>query len=85
MMLPAYVKPYVKSGKNDAVDAQVIREAVPRPTMRFVTMKSAEQQAESSLHRTCNLLAKQLTQLVNMIRSIGVSEIRHLPSSIASR
>src|SRR5690606_10395442 len=52
LMPPAYVKPYVKRGKNDAVDAEAICEAVTRPTMRFVAMKSTEQQAALSLHRT---------------------------------
>lgn len=70
LMPPAYVKPYVKRGKNDAVDAEAICEAVTRPTMRFVAMKSAEQQAALSLHRTRNLLVKQRTQLVNMIRGL---------------
>ena len=70
LMPPAYVKPYVKRGKNDAVDAEAICEAVTRPTMRFVVMKSAEQQAALSLHRTRNLLVKQRTQLVNMIRGL---------------
>lgn len=67
-MPPAYVKPYVKRGKNDAVDAEAICEAVTRPTMRFVALKSADQQADLSLHRARNLLVKQRTQLVNMIR-----------------
>jgi transposase len=70
LMPPAYVKPYVKRGKTDAVDAEAICEAVTRPTMRFVAMKSAEQQAALSLHRTRNLLVKQRTQLVNMIRGL---------------
>ena len=70
LMPPAYVKPYVKRGKNDAVDAEAICEAVTRPTMRFVAVKSAEQQAALSLHRTRNLLVKQRTQLVNMIRGL---------------
>jgi transposase len=70
LMPPAYVKPYVKRGKNDAVDAEAICEAVTRPTMRFVAMKSAEQQAALSLHRTRNLLVKQRTQLVNIIRGL---------------
>lgn len=70
LMPPAYVKPYVKRGKNDAVDAEAICEAVTRPTMRFVAVKSADQQAALSLHRTRNLLVKQRTQLVNMIRGL---------------
>lgn len=70
IMPPAYVKPYVKRSKNDAVDAEAICEAVTRPTMRFVAMKSTEQQAALSLHRVRDLLVKQRTQLVNMIRGL---------------
>lgn len=70
LMPPSYVKPYVKRGKNDAVDAEAICEAVTRPTMRFVATKSAEQQAALSLHHTRSLLVKQRTQLVNMIRGL---------------
>jgi transposase len=69
LMPPAYVKPYVKRGKTDAADAEAICEAVTRPTMRFVTIKSAEQQSVVALHRTRDLLVGQRTQLVNMIRS----------------
>ena len=70
LMPPAYVKPYVKRGKTDAADAEAICEAVTRPTMRFVPVKSPEQQAALSLHRTRDLLVKQRTQLVNMIRGL---------------
>ncbi|WP_380879984.1 IS110 family transposase [Sphingomonas sp. DBB INV C78] len=69
LMPPAYVKPYVKRGKNDAVDAEAICEAVTRPTMRFVAVKSREQQAALSLHRVRQLLIGQRTQLVNLMRS----------------
>ena len=69
LMAPAYVKPYVKRGKTDAADAEAIAEAVRRPTMRFVAIKSAEQQSVLALHRTRDLLVGQRTQLVNMIRS----------------
>jgi transposase len=69
-MPPAYVKPYVKRGKTDANDAEAICEAVTRPTMRFVAVKTAEQQAALSIHRTRALLVKQRTQLVNMIRGL---------------
>ena len=69
LMPPAYVKPYVKRGKTDAADAEAIAEAVRRPTMRFVAIKSAEQQSVLALHRTRDLLVGQRTQLVNMIRS----------------
>src|SRR4051795_13157237 len=67
LMPPAYVKPYVKRGKTDAGDAEAICEAVTRPTMRFVSIKSVEQQAALALHRTRDLLVRQRTQLVNMI------------------
>ena len=70
LMPPAYVKPYVKRGKNDAADAEAICEAVTRQTMRFVPIKSREQQAALSLHRVRRLLIKQRTQLVNMMRSV---------------
>lgn len=68
LMPPAYVKPYVKRGKNDANDAEAICEAVTRPTMRFVAVKTPEQQAGLAIHRIRDLLIKQRTQLVNMIR-----------------
>jgi len=68
LMPPAYVKPYVKRGKTDAADADAVCEAVTRPTMRFVPVKSPEQQAALSMHRTRDLLVKQRTQLINMIR-----------------
>ncbi|ACG77607.1 transposase, IS1111A/IS1328/IS1533 (plasmid) [Phenylobacterium zucineum HLK1] len=70
LMPPAYVKPYVKRGKTDANDAEAICEAVTRPTMRFVAIKSEQQQAALALHRTRDLLVKQRTQLVNMIRGL---------------
>ncbi len=70
LMPPAYVKPYVKRGKTDAADAEAICEAVTRPTMRFVPVKSRDQQAALSMHRTRNLLVKQRTQSVNMMRGL---------------
>jgi len=70
LMPPAYVKPYVKRGKTDANDAEAICEAVTRPTMRFVAAKSEQQQAALALHRTRDLLVRQRTQLVNMIRAL---------------
>jgi transposase len=69
LMPPAYVKPYVKRGKTDAA-AEAVCEAVTRPTMRFVPVKSPEQQAALSIHRTRDLLVKQRTQLINMIRGL---------------
>jgi transposase len=65
---PKYVKPFVKRHKNDAVDAEAICEAAQRPTMRFVTMKSEEQQAAGLVFRTRDLLVRQRTQLINAIR-----------------
>lgn len=86
LMPPAYVKPYVKRGKTDANDAEAICEAVTRPTMRFVPMKSLEQQAALALHRTRDLLVKQRTQLVNMIRGLlaefGIEIVRGLRHAI---
>jgi len=55
-MPPTYTKPYVKRGKNDAVDADAICEAMSRPGMRFVPIKSPEQQAMLMLHKTRELL-----------------------------
>ncbi len=69
LMPPRYVKPYVKRSKNDAADAAAICEAVTRPTMRFVAVKSAEQQSVLMLHRTRELLVRQRTMLVNAIRA----------------
>ena len=68
-MPPAYTKPYVKRGKNDAVDADAICEAMSRPGMRFVPVKGAEQQATLMLHKTRELLIKQRTMNVNALRS----------------
>ena len=65
---PAYVKPYVKRGKSDAVDAAAICEAVARPTMRFVEVKTPEQQAILSVHRTRDLIVRQRTQSINRMR-----------------
>ena len=68
LMPPAYTKPYVKRGKNDAVDADAICEAMSRPGMRFVPIKSPEQQATLMLHKTRELLVKQRTMSVNALR-----------------
>lgn len=65
---PAYIKPYVKRGKNDAVDAEAVCEAMSRPSMRFVPVKSLEQQAVLMLHKNRELLVKQRTMSVNAIR-----------------
>jgi len=69
LMPPAYVKAYVKRNKNDAADAEAICAAVTRPSMRFVPVTDAEQQAVLMLHRARNLLVRQRTMLVNALRA----------------
>jgi transposase len=69
LMPPQYVQPYVKRHKNDAADAEAICEAVTRPTMRFVPLKTSEQQSVLMLHRSRELLVRQQTMTVNAIRS----------------
>ena len=66
---PKYVKPFVKRVKNDAADAEAIAEAALRPSMRFVTIKTVEQQAALMLHRARETLTKQRTAIVNSIRA----------------
>jgi transposase len=90
LMPAAYVKPYVKRGKRDAIDAEAICEAVTRPTMRFVPIKSGEQQSAVVLHRTRDLLVRQRTMLANALRGhlgefgvIGAKGIRRLPELVA--
>jgi transposase len=70
LIAPTYVKPYVKRGKSDAADAEAICEAVTLPTMRFVAAKTPDQQATLSLHRTRDLVVRQRTQTINMLRSL---------------
>lgn len=69
LMPPAYVKAYVKRNKNDAADAAAICEAVSRPTMRFVAVKSAEAQSVLMLHRARHLLVRQRTSQISAIRA----------------
>jgi transposase len=73
-MPPAYVKPYVKRNKNDGRDAEAICEAVNRPTMRFVAVKSVEQQATLAVHTARALLVRQRTMLANSLRA-ALSEL----------
>jgi transposase len=68
LMPPAYVKAYVRRQKNDRADAAAICEAVQRPSMRFVPVKSVEQQAALMVHSARDLLIRQRTQLVNAVR-----------------
>jgi transposase len=68
-LLPAqYVRPFVKTNKNDAADAEAICEAMMRPTMRFVPIKEEKQQEILVIHRVRELLIRQRTQLINAIR-----------------
>ncbi len=69
LMPPRYVKPYVKRNKNDMADAEAICEAVTRPTMRFVEIKTPEQQSVLMLHRTRHLFVRQRTTLINALRA----------------
>src|ERR1700726_127637 len=91
-LMPAKdVKAYLKRNKNDAADAEAICEAVRRPTMRFVQIKSAEQQGQLMQHRTRDVLIRQRTQIINALRAhlaelgivaaqgnAGVNELRPL-------
>jgi transposase len=70
LMAPQFVKPYVKTNKNDQADAEAICEAVSRPNMRFVPIKSIEQQDILSIHRVRQRLVKNRTALVNEIRGL---------------
>jgi transposase len=89
LMAPQFVRPYVKSQKNDAADAEAICEAVTRPSMRFVPIKSVEQQAILAVHRVRQGLVKLRTAQVNQIRSLlaeyglvmprGIENLRQVP------
>jgi len=90
LMAPQFVKPYVKTNKNDAADAEAICEAVTRPNMRFVPIKNGEQQAVLSLHRARQGFVKARTAQANQIRGLlseygivipqGIRHIaKHLP------
>ncbi len=67
---PAYAKAYVRRNKNDPADAEAICEAVSRPSMRFVAIKSEAQQAAAGIHRVRDILMKQHTMLRNQLRSL---------------
>lgn len=95
LVAPQFVKPFVKSNKNDALDAEAICEAVTRPSMRFVPIKAVAQQDLQSLHRVRARLVKSKTALANEIRGLlleygipirrGISQLRtELPKIIAS-
>ncbi len=89
---PQYVEAYLKRGKNDVADAAAICEAATRPSMRFVPIKSEEQQAVLVMHRARDLLVRQRTQLINALRghlaefglieAQGLSHVRRLLESM---
>ena len=89
---PIYVKPFVKRHKNDSADAQAICEAAQRPTMRFVAVKTEEQQSRGMLFRTRDLLVRQRTQTINALRGHlaefgliapqGPAQVRRLESAL---
>jgi len=70
LLPPSYVKAYVRRNKNDAADAAAICEAVSRPSMRFVAVKTMEQQAAAGLHKVREMLVKQRTMLMNQLRGL---------------
>ena len=70
LIAPSYVKPFVKRQKNDAADAEAICEAAQRPTMRFVPVKSEEQQASAAVFRARDLMVRQRTQTINALRGL---------------
>jgi transposase len=92
LMSPQFVRPYVKSNKNDAKDAEAICEAVGRPSMRFVAIKSQSQQDMMALHRVRSLLIRERTALMNEMRgllaecgviaALGASALRRLIATI---
>ena len=91
LMPPAYVKAYVKRNKNDAADAAAICEAVTRPSMRFVPVKDAAQQAVLMMHRARNLLVRQRTMAVNALRAhlaefgvVAPQGLRHVDQLVAA-
>jgi transposase len=93
LLPPAYVKPYVKRGKTDALDAEAICEALERPAMRFVPVKSCEAQAALVVHKIREQLVHQRTRLVNVLRAHlcefgivapqGIGKIGELKAAIA--
>jgi transposase len=92
LMAPQYVKPYVKTNKHDAADAEAICEAVGRPTMRFVPIKTVEQQAILMVHRARQGFVKARTAQANQIRGLlaefglvlpqGISHLQRLPGML---
>jgi transposase len=84
LMAPQFVKPYVKTNKNDAADAEAICEAVSRPSMRFVPIKSVAQQAVLSIHRARQGFVKARTAQANQIRGLLVEYGLIIPKGMAA-
>lgn len=84
LISPQFVKPYVKSNKNDYNDAEAICEALTRPNMRFVQIKRVDQQDIQSLHRIRDLIIKDRTALVNQIRGLLAEYGIVIPQGVAS-
>jgi transposase len=83
MIAPQFVKPYVKSNKNDAVDAEAICEAVQRPSMRFVPEKCIEQQDMQSLHRIRSQIVARRTAQANQVRGLLLEYGIMIPKGIS--
>jgi transposase len=84
LMAPQFVKPYVKTNKNDAADAEVICEAVARPTMRFVPIKNVHQQAVLAMHRARQGMVRSRTAQANQIRGLLAEFGLVIPQGIAN-
>src|SRR3989442_1875936 len=83
LMAPQFVKPYVKSNKNDSRDAEAIAEAVTRPTMRFVPIKDVDQQDIQALHRVRERLIGERTALVNAVHGLRHEYGLVMPTGVA--
>lgn len=84
LIAPQFVKPYVKSNKNDAADAEAICEAVGRPNMRFVPVKNSEQQSVLALHRARQNLIKTRTAQANQIRGLLLEQGFAMPQGVST-
>lgn len=84
LISPQFVKPYVKSNKNDGLDAEAICEAVSRPNMRFVPIKSLEQQSVQALHRARELAVRSRTAVANQLRGLLLEQGIALRQGVAT-
>ena len=82
LISPHFVRPFVKSNKNDFVDAEAICEAASRPSMRFVTPKTESQQTLSALHRVCESLTRDRTKTINQIHGFLLEFGVSLPTGL---